>query len=324
MNKVDQDSVPRRMKITTIVPVYNEEACIEHFFERYSRAIATIGDRYQFELMFINNASRDRTLEIIQDLRSRDDRVKIITHSRNFGYQASVLSGLTYATGDAFIIIDVDCEDPPEMIPDFIRHWEAGYDVVYGERADRPESRLMVFARKMFYRLTRLIGDWEMILDMAEFSLFTDRIRRQVLRNMSTFPYIRGELSYVGFRRLGVPYRRQPRAFGETHYNFVRMAQFAVAGIFTSSTFPLRLMVYIALPLSMLDLLAMFMTLFTNLTIPLNALIVGHLGFFCGCFAVLAIYISRMYKDSARRPVFIVDEQNSTLPVSEPATESSR
>jgi len=300
-------------KITIITPVYDEEVNIRYFYDRCSKVADSLGGSYAVEFLFVNNCSRDRTLDVILDLQGRDRRVKVITHSRNFGYQASVISGMTHATGDALVIIDVDCEDPPEMISDFVRYWEEGYDIVYGLRASRPEFFMLVWARKIFYRLTRLIADWDFVLDMAEFSLFSDRVRQEVLRNRSTFPFVRSDFAYVGFRRRGIPYRREPRAFGKTHYSVVRMTQFAIGGILTTSTFPLRLVVYVALPLCLIDLGAIVMSALSR---PFwgDVLLNINLVFFVSTLAVIAVYLSRVYKDSARRPIFIVDVEKSVLP----------
>jgi dolichol-phosphate mannosyltransferase len=220
---------------------------------------------------------------------------------------------MTHAIGDALVIIDVDCEDPPEMIPDFVRFWEQGYDIVYGLRASRPEFFLLVWARKIFYRLTRLIADWDFVLDMAEFSLFSDRVRQEVLRNRSTFPFVRSDFAYVGFRRRGIPYRREPRAFGKTHYSMIRMTQFAIGGILTTSTFPLRLIAYVAVPLALINFIAAVRSAFSGSSLE-NVLLNANLVFFVGTLAVIAVYLSRVYKDSARRPIFIVDLENSILP----------
>jgi dolichol-phosphate mannosyltransferase len=295
--------------LTVICPVHNEELNVPGFHQRVSATLNAFADTLDWEILFVNNASSDGTLSIIQDLRKSDKRVEVITHARNFGYQASILCGLTHATGDATVIIDADCEDPPEMIATFIEHWRQGYDVVYGIRSDRPEAAPVKAARKLFYRLTHRIADWEFIIDMAEFSLFTRRVREQLLRVASTFPFIRSELAYVGFKRIGIPYTRQPRMHGSTHYNFVRMTQFAVAGILSASTFPLRVIIYLGAPAALLNLLAV---LFVSDALLLRLLALDAAVLLLAAVA-LSTYVSRIYKDSAGRPVFIVDRQSTTL-----------
>ena len=224
--------------IQVICPVYNEELNINYFYDRYRAVRDRMTGNYRLELSFIDNASTDRTSKLISELRAQDRSVQLITHSRNFGYQASLLCGLTNLEGDAYVIIDADCEDPPELIPEFVKKWEEGYDLVYGDRKWRSENPAVAMARRVFYRVTRRIADSEFIIDMAEFSLFSRRMRDQVLSHVSTFPFVRSDLAYAGFRRFGIEYKREPRRFGKTHYNFWRMAKFAVAGILSASTFP--------------------------------------------------------------------------------------
>ncbi len=154
-------------------------------------------------------------------------------------------TALRYARADAITVIDVDCEDPPEMIPQFVKEWESGYDIVYGQRDRRMEFIGMHLARKAFYRFNQLIADSDIALDMAEFFLISASVRDAILANHSTKPFLRSEVAYVGFRRKGIPYQRQQRVAGRTHYNLLRALGFAIGGILSSSTFPLRLSAYL-------------------------------------------------------------------------------
>jgi polyisoprenyl-phosphate glycosyltransferase len=298
--------------IQVICPVYNEELNVKYFYERYRAVRDHMNDKYRFELSFIDNASADRTSDLIQELRAQDRSVQLITHSRNFGYQASVLCGLTNLQGDAYIVIDADCEDPPELIPEFVKKWEEGYDLVYGDRKWRSENAAVAMARRIFYRLTRKIADSEFIIDMAEFSLFSRRMRDEVLSHASTFPFVRSDLAYAGFRRFGIEYRREPRRFGKTHYNFWRMAMFAISGILSASTFPLRAVVYGGIPLVTLDVIAAILLIFGT-AVSLPAILLINLAFVCLSLVSLALYVARISKDVIGRPVFIVDELRSAL-----------
>jgi dolichol-phosphate mannosyltransferase len=298
--------------VRVICPVHNEELSLRYFHERYSGVRDQLSGRYQLDLIFINNASTDGTLALIKSIREKDPTVQVISHARNFGYQASVLCGLTNVQGDAYVIIDADCEDPPEMIQAFIEKWESGYDLVYGQRRWRPENALIVAARRFFYRLTNKIADSDFIVDMAEFSLFTRRVRDQVLSHRSTFPFVRSDLAYPGFRRFGIEYKREPRRFGKTHYNFVRMAQFALGGILSASTWPLRAVAYIGLPTAAIDLVAAALDL-AGVNVGLAALAFLNLAFVAFSLAMLAIYIARITKDVTARPIFIVDTEMSEL-----------
>lgn len=293
-----------RPLVSIICPVYNEEQAIPLFYQRLHAVLGPLRSQYDFELIFTNNASTDGTLDVIRQLRERDPTVQALTLSRNFGYESSVATGLRHAAGQAMIVIDVDCEDPPEMIADFLAAWQQGYDVVYGQRNQREEFILMHWARKAFYRLSRLIADSDFVLDMAEFFLVSAPVRDAILANRSTKPFLRAEVAYVGFRRKGIPYRRQQRIAGRSHYNLWRATEFAVAGILSSSTFPLRLPVYLFPVLVVVNFVLLWAGRFPWL-VMLDLL---YLAFFV---AMLGIYLARTYKDVVQRPLTVVDWQRS-------------
>jgi dolichol-phosphate mannosyltransferase len=301
-----------KRSIQVICPVYNEELCVDYFYERYRAVRDRIADSYRVELTFIDNASTDRTPELVKQIRSKDRSVQLICHSRNFGYQASVLCGLTNLEGDAYVVIDADCEDPPEMIADFVKKWQEGFDLVYGDRKWRSENASVAMARRIFYRLTRKVADSEFIIDMAEFSLFTRRVRDQVISNCSTFPFVRSDLAYSGFRRYGIEYKREPRRFGKTHYNFLRMAKFAISGILSASTFPLRATVYVGVPIVVADIIVAILQ-FSGVAFPLSPVLLLNLAYMCLSLLSIALYIARISKDVVGRPLFIVDELRSDL-----------
>jgi glycosyltransferase involved in cell wall biosynthesis len=306
----ERDFAMKSVKV--ICPVYNEELSIRYFYERYSKARDAIGKHYKVDLTFINNASTDATLQIIREIRESDPTVQVISHARNFGYQASIICGLTNVNADAYVIIDADCEDPPEMIPTFVEKWEAGYDLVYGQRRWRTENVILQLARRIFYRLTHRIADSDFIIDMAEFALFTRRVRDQVLSNRSTFPFVRFDLAFAGFRRIGIEYKREPRRFGMTNYNFFRMSQFALGGILSASTFPLRAIAYAGLPVMAIDAAAALIKLL-GYNFSIAAPVLLNFSFFSFSFVVLSIYVARITKDVTGRPIFIVDVGASEL-----------
>jgi dolichol-phosphate mannosyltransferase len=310
MNLSTELAEMERQKLTIICPVFNEAQGVNYFYERLSKVRDGLIATLDVDLIFINNASTDETLSRILALRAHSPWVQVITQARNFGYQASVLCGIKNASADAYVVIDADCEDPPEMIPIFIEKWREGYDLVYGRRDFRPESRIIVAARKVFYRLTHAIADSEFILDMAEFSLFSDRIRGYVLGHRSTFPFVRSDLAYPGFRRFPIPYTREPRRYGKTNYNLFGMARFAIAGMLSASTFPLRLLAYLGLPLALIDVLCGILTLLRQQS-AVSALLLLNVGFLVGAAAFIAIYLARVTKDIVGRPVFVVDENLS-------------
>jgi polyisoprenyl-phosphate glycosyltransferase len=306
-----------KKKISIICPVYNEEETIPLYHERFQEAVACLHDRYVIELTFVNNCSTDNTLSAIKDLQIKNINIQYITLTRNFGYQSSVLCGLTYAKGDAIVVNDVDCEDPPELIPKFVDQWEKGYDIIYGKRGKRPESFSLTLCRKIFYRLTKIIADNDFILDMAEFSLFTERVRDEVMRTQTSFPFIRNELAYVGFKIIGVDYDREPRIIGRGNYKgfagMFRMIKFAVAGILTASTFPLRLIFYLAIPLLAANITAILYYFLTPELVQLHFMYTLNTMFLITAVTFLSTYMARVYKNGIKRPIFIVDWENTIL-----------
>ncbi len=310
-----------RRRITVICPVFNEERTIPAFYERFRAAVAPLRATYDVELIFTNNRSTDRSLEVIREIIQLEPTVQVLTLSRNFGYQASLQAGLSQATGDAVVFIDVDCEDPPEMIPAFVDKWVEGYDVVYGERVDRPGNAVIKSLRNWFYRVLKALGDAEIVLYMAEFALFSRQVRDAVVNNQNTFPYIRAEIGYAGFTRYGIPYRRQPRIVGDTHYNVIDMFAAAVGAILTSSTIPMRAAV-LALPVvALLSVVGVFAD--GGGAGPWFKLMVAF-----DLFALLTLvttyglYIARIHKNVMGRPIFIIDWRQSII--NSPQDPSSR
>jgi dolichol-phosphate mannosyltransferase len=292
--------------ISIVCPVHNEEKAAPLFFQRLTAVLAPLRDQFDFELIFTNNASTDGTLEVLQQLCKTDPRVQVLTLTRNFGYEASVAAGLRYARGAAIAVIDVDCEDPPEMIPQFVREWQQGHDVVYGQRDRRREFVGMHLARKAFYRVNRLIADSDIVLDMAEFFLISASVRDAILANNSTKPFLRSEVAYAGFQRKGISYERQPRLAGRTHYSLLRAVEFGIGGILSSSTFPLRLAAYLFPLLVIANLWLLAQDRF-------EGLVVLDLLYLAFILAVICIYLARTYKDVVHRPLSIVDWNRSTL-----------
>ena len=293
-------------RLTIICPVYNEEATIPIFYTRARAVLDSLADRYETALLFSDNASTDRTREAIDELRRRDAQVFILSLSANVGYQRSVEAGLTHASGDLFVIIDVDCEDPPEMIRDFLQVHARGYDVVYGERGNRAEPRPLTAMRKLYYRLTRFLADDTFVIDMAEFCLMTDEVRRAILQSSNSFPFIRASIGRVGFRRIGIPYDRQERVGGQTHYNLLGMVKFAIAGILSSTTLPLRMTAYLYLPTTLL--LAVLLGLWWAMGVASALLLAALAAFAYVGFALsaLSLYLARAYKDGLKHPHHIV------------------
>lgn len=304
--------ISRRKRLTVICPVYNEEHVVQLFIERFKPVAAELSSKYRVELLFLNNASTDRTLEVIEAIRVAVPWVYVLTLSANRGYQRSLECGLRNAKGDIFAFIDVDCEDPPEMILDFVRHYESGHDIVYGERVDREEGRFIKLMRKLFYQLVHRVADDDFILYMAEFSLFTSEVRDAIVdEKNNSFPFIRSSIARVGFSRIGIAYKRHSRIAGKTNYNFMGMAIFAVAGLLSASTLPLRLPIYL-LPLWIIAItvLGVLWLETGSMWWGLADLLVvsSYIG---STLAFIALYVARTYKNGLGRPNYVIHKRLS-------------
>ncbi len=255
------------------------------------------------------------TFEVISALRKENPFVFIISLSSNVGYQKSIECGLRNVKGDIITFIDVDCEDPPEMILQFVQGYEQGYDIVYGERVARDENRVISWFRKLFYRIVYSIADEDFILYMAEFALVTAEVRDAIIRDQSSFPFIRSSIARVGFNRIGIPYRRQRRIGGQTHYNFLHMITFAAAGILAASTLVLRLPIYFfPVWLVLTGVLGAIQIQTGNPWIFLVNLLLAcaYLG---GTVAFIALYVARTYKNGLGRPNYVIHRRYTHLQI---------
>ena len=304
---------PGRKLVSVVTPVYNEAATLAVFHERLSKALSPLSDRYRFEFIFSDNASTDDTAGRVAALRSRDARVQLLALSRNYGYQASMVAGMRQASGDAIIFIDVDCEDPPEMLPRFLAAWEQGHDLVYGIRERRHEPLHVTMARRLFYRLNRMIADSDILVDVAEFCLMTAEVRDAVASGLSTFPFIRAEVAHYGFHRVGIHYDRQPRVGGKSHYNFYGMLRFAIAGILTSTTVPLRLALYGLPTLALANVLLLWLEATGRWRMAFEVLASLDLLYIATAVAFVAVYTGRNYRNVVGRPIAVVDFRRSLL-----------
>lgn len=304
---------PGRKLVSVVTPVYNEAATVAVFHERLSRALAPLADRYRFEFIFSDNASSDDTAARVSVLRDRDPRVQLLALSRNYGYQASMVAGMRQASGDAVIFIDVDCEDPPEMLPRFLAAWEQGHDLVYGIRERRHEPPHVTLARRLFYRLNKMIADSDILVDVAEFCLMTAEVRDAVASGLSTFPFIRAEVAHYGFHRVGIHYDRQPRVGGKSHYNLYGMLRFAIAGILTSTTVPLRLALYGLPTLALANVLLLWLEATGRWRMAFEVLVSLDLMYIATALAFVALYTGRNYRNVVGRPIAVVDFRRSLL-----------
>jgi len=228
-------------KITIVSPCYNEEENVRACYDVVKRLFENELSGYEREHIFSDNCSIDRTGEILREIATEDTKVKVIFNARNFGPFRSLFNGLRYATGDAIIVfLPVDLQDPPELIPEFVRHWENGIEVVAGARINRNETRLLRFCRWVFYRIVNGLSEFEIPPDVGEFQLIDRKVWEAVMSYQDHYPYIRGIIASCGFKRLIVPYTWRTRQRGLSKNNLPRLIDQALNGIFSFTNAPMR------------------------------------------------------------------------------------
>ncbi len=308
-------TVLRPTLVSVLVPAYNEEANVERAYA----AIAEVFDRLpacDCEIIFTDNHSEDATFARLEAIAARDPRVRVIRFARNYGYQRSVLVAYQHARGDCAVQLDCDLQDPPALIPEMLAMWRRGYQVVYGVRRGLPDGFIVKAARRSFYRLIRALSEDDLPLDAGEFRLVDRRILDQLRDVEDTSPYVRGLISSMGFAQIGLLYDRAARLAGTSKFSFMRMLALAVDGLLNHSLVPLRLASLIALGTGGLTFLLIFgylvgralfgrywpagfatTTLLLLMSIMLNAMFFGILG----------EYVGRIFMQSKRRPLPIIE-----------------
>ena len=303
--------------VSIVVPCFNEEETIAETHRRLD-ALATERPGERFEFLFVNDGSRDRTLELLRGIAASDRRVRVVSFARNFGHQLAVTAGIDHARGDAVVLIDADLQDPPEVVKEMSDRWKDGYEVVYGVRTDRPgESRFKLLTAHFFYRLLNWLSDTPIPLDTGDFRLM-DRTVADVLRAMPERDrFVRGLVSWVGFRQLALPYRRAERYAGSTKYPLRKMLRFASDGMVSFSVKPLKLAMMTGLASAVVASLGILWVLGARLltdawVVPgWSATIIAILflgGMQLLCTGILGEYIGRIYMQAKGRPLYVVGE----------------
>jgi polyisoprenyl-phosphate glycosyltransferase len=303
--------------ISVIIPIYNEEKNIFNLYDRLTGVMQTLGEPYEF--VFVNDGSRDNSFALIKTLADRDEKVKFINFSRNFGHQIAVSAGLDHTSGKAVVIIDADLQDPPELIIDLYRKMQEGFEVVYARRRKREgESFLKLLTAKYFYRILAKITSVEIPVDTGDFRIMSDKIV-QVLRHMpERNKFLRGQISWAGFRQTYVEYDRAQRVEGETGYTYRKMIRFALDGITSFSDFPLKVATMMGFAVSgvafLVMLYAMYVHFVTEATVPgwtsliLSILFLGGIQLIS--IGIIGEYISRISNNVRSRPLYIVSDTN--------------
>lgn len=305
-------------KISIVIPMYNEEAVAKECYKRISTVLLNLKN-YNYEIIIVDDGSKDKTLEIVEEIAKTDKNVKVISFSRNFGHQSAVTAGLKETTGDAVVIIDADMQDPPEIIKDMINLWEDGNEVIYAVRKKRRgESIFKIFSAKVFYKLLYSLSDVEIPKDTGDFRL----VDRKVVDVINSLPehnkYLRGLFSWVGFKQKPIKYVREERLAGKTKYPLKKMLKLAYDGIISFSSKPLKLIGTIGLLSIVLSFILLIYSICSyifnwNNLVPGWASIMVSISFFAGVqlisIWIMSEYISRIYDESRNRPEYIVKKK---------------
>jgi polyisoprenyl-phosphate glycosyltransferase len=302
--------------ISIVVPVFNEETNVVSFHDAVCAAIAPLAERYDFEFVFTDNHSTDRTFEILAEVAARDSRIRVYRFSRNFGYQRSIMSGYNASRGVAAIQLDCDLQDPPSLIATFLKHWEDGADVVYGIRIKRSESWSISFLRVIFYRLIDRLSEDRIPVDAGDFRLISRRVIDLLSSLNDAQPYLRGTIASLGFNQVGVEYARNARVSGESKFPFSKLVSLALDGILNHSVIPLRISTYFGFMISTFTFLGVIaystVRLVTHAAWPagfatLAVLILGSISINAMLLGIIGEYLGRMYRQMKRGPLTIVE-----------------
>ena len=305
-------------KITILVPAYNEEESLNALYERISKIMNSM-ENYEFELLFINDGSKDKTLSMIKELRSKDNRVCYVDFSRNFGKEIAMIAGLDYATGDCVIIMDADLQDPPELIPQMVELWEQGYDDVYAKRRSRAgETWLKKFTSKMYYKVLQSLTKVEIQKDTGDFRLLDRRCVNALRKMRENGRCSKSMFSWIGYNKKEIMYDRDPRFAGQTKWNYKKLIDLAIDGITSFTTSPLRIATYISIP-TFLTLLIYFIYVIVkcirlNIAIQAFQATILLILFFAGIqiilIGIMGEYLGRIFNESKNRPLYLVNEYN--------------
>ena len=305
-------------KVTIIVPAYNEEESLPFLYERLEK-LMNENTNYEFEILFVNDGSKDKTIDLIKEYREKDKRINYVDFARNFGKEIAMIAGLDYATGDCVIFIDADLQDPPELIPEMIKYWEEGYDDVYAQRRSRKgETWLKKFTSKMYYRVLQSLTKVPIQKDTGDFRLLDKRCVNALRKMRETGRNSKSMFSWIGYKKKAIFYDRDPRVAGSTKWNYAKLINLAIDGITSFTTSPLRISTYIAVP-TFLALLVYFIYVIVKcirLHVAIQAFqaIILLILFFAGVqillFGIVGEYLGRIFNESKHRPLYLVNEYN--------------
>ena len=305
-------------KVSMVIPMYYEELVAEECYKRVSEVLKNLKN-YEYEIIFINDGSKDKTLDILQEIAKNDKNAKIVSFSRNLGHQAAVTAGLKEVTGDAVVIIDADMQDPPELIPEMLKLWEEGNEVIYGKRKTREgESAFKLMTAKMFYKTLNALSDVDIPQNTGDFRL----VDKKVVDVMNSLPehnkFLRGLWSWLGYKQYAFEYERKERFAGETKYPLKKMLKLAADGIISFSSKPIKMVGCLGIISIIISILILIYSLL-SFVFKWNQLSAGWTSIMCAItfFAgvqllslwIISEYIGRIYDESKNRPQYIIDKK---------------
>ena len=305
-------------KISVVIPMYFEEDVVNECYNRTKNVLNKLSS-YEHEIIFINDGSKDKTLELLEKISQNDNNVKIISFSRNFGHQAAVTAGLKFTTGDAVVIMDADMQDPPEVIEKMVKLWEEGNEVIYAKRKVREgETKFKLFTAKMFYKMLNSLSDTEIPKDTGDFRLADKKVIEVINQLPEHNKFLRGLFSWVGFKQIPLEYERKERFAGKTKYPLKKMIKLALDGITSFSTKPLKILGVLGIFSVLISFIILIYALI-SFAFNLNHLTPGWTSLmvtitFLGGIQLLSIwliseYVGRIYDESKGRPEYIIDKK---------------
>lgn len=312
-------------KITIIIPAYNEEEALPILYERMKKLMEDMKN-YEFEILFVNDGSKDKTIQIIKKLRQEDNHINYVDFSRNFGKEIAMIAGLDYATGDCVIFFDADLQDPPEVIPELVKYWEEGYDDVYAKRKSRKgESWLKKFTSKMYYKVLQHVTKVEIQRDTGDFRLLDRRCVNALKKLRESQRNTKSMFSWIGYKKKEVLYDRNPRVAGSTKWNYMKLVDLAIDGITSFTTSPLRISTFIAIPtffvLFIYFIYVIIKSFIVQEAIQAYQAIILLILFFSGIqillFGIIGEYLGRIFNETKNRPLYLVNEYNGEKEMNE-------